>query len=384
MYLLLAILFALFSIYTLSMVFIEAESCGCFGQFNVSPIKAFMIDIGAFALMLLTWLIIPSQVKSSSPIIVPRHSLAVVVKIALLVTCLFTPVIVAATVIARRSNTIYLDVLAWRNIKLPIVNMIELDTNLSAGNHMLIFYRHSCEHCRLAISEFLRYDYLDKANVNTQLSLIQLPPYGTDCILPLEMAMLTKCQFGNLDSRCEWIGEVPLFVNLSNGVVVDSGRVGRVGPSSVQNAEMPSSNKLGQDRDTMMFKSGIGEVRFGMKKDEIVSKWGQPDEISSKGRSLNYWSKGVTLSVSTSRGLDMINCLSSLSSNKSMDCQAKTKNGVGIHSTEQDLEIHFGKPSRRNVNGETTELYYSALSAYFFVFNGKIVQITLQYPDAKR
>jgi hypothetical protein len=124
---------------------------------------------------------------------------------------------------------------------------------------------------------------------------------------------------------------------------------------------------------------GVGPITFGMKQDQIIAKWGKPDEMGLNGRSLNYWSKGILIGMSPSRGVIMIQCVSQLSSGRrAEDCQAKTAQGVGIGTTEQELLKQYGKPTRRSERGETSALHYQDLSAEFLLFQGKITQIILE------
>ncbi|MGO9107675.1 MAG: hypothetical protein ACLP9L_00450 [Thermoguttaceae bacterium] len=92
---------------------------------------------------------------------------------------------------------------------------------------------------------------------------------------------------------------------------------------------------------------GLGPIRFGMSRDKIESLIGKPDGYEADKTSLLYYSRGFVLSVSHRSGLKHVNCLSqTLTMNKVRDFAGKTREGIGLGSSLQEVEKVFGKPDR--------------------------------------
>jgi outer membrane lipoprotein-sorting protein len=92
---------------------------------------------------------------------------------------------------------------------------------------------------------------------------------------------------------------------------------------------------------------GLGPIRFGMSREKIESLLGKPDGYESNETSLLYHSRGFVLTVSLRSGLKSVNCKSqTLSMARVRDFAGKTKEGIGIGSTLQEVEKAFGKPDR--------------------------------------
>ncbi len=50
-------------------------------------------------------------------------------------------------------------------------------------------------------------------------------------------------------------------------------------------------------------KEGLGPVKFGMTKEQVIDKIGKPDKIDQKGTALDYPSRGYSVLVSPKRGV---------------------------------------------------------------------------------
>jgi outer membrane lipoprotein-sorting protein len=127
---------------------------------------------------------------------------------------------------------------------------------------------------------------------------------------------------------------------------------------------------------------GIGPVRFGMSKEEVIKAIGQPDSIppEGKGIELRYASRGFSLNVTPSRGLVMIFCYTQKTTFwKTNDFQGKTKEGIVMGDSEKKIVATYGKPnSREEREGGTIYLQYSEPSIHFTLFGDKLVQYMLQ------
>ena len=136
--------------------------------------------------------------------------------------------------------------------------------------------------------------------------------------------------------------------------------------------------------------AGIGPVRFGMSKDEIIEHFGQPDKIhtQTKGVKLNYVaSKGLGFEVDSELGLAKIQCWSKNWPEKLLfdvtNFTGKTKEGVGIGSTRDEIISAYGQPDRTGTDdnkGVIETLFYDELRIRFPVWQGKVISMTLEAP----
>ena len=126
---------------------------------------------------------------------------------------------------------------------------------------------------------------------------------------------------------------------------------------------------------------GMGPVRFGMSKDEIIRILGQPDVVAVKGTAFEYLSRGYTLHVSPSRGCVSVVCYGQESSAaKVRDFAGKTKDGIGLGSSLEDLEAAFGKPNQIETASEAPSMKYvryQTCGLDFTLANDRVVQFMM-------
>jgi len=138
---------------------------------------------------------------------------------------------------------------------------------------------------------------------------------------------------------------------------------------------------------------GIGAVQFGMSKDEIIEHFGQPDKVTTRteGTKLNYVaSKGLGFEVDSELGLAKIQCWSKNWPEKLLFTVAnftgKTKEGIGIGSTQEQIISAYGQPDRTDrkeigANKEIIEgLDYDKLRINFSIWQDKVISMTLEAP----
>ncbi|MCX7425253.1 MAG: hypothetical protein NTW96_06465 [Planctomycetia bacterium] len=121
---------------------------------------------------------------------------------------------------------------------------------------------------------------------------------------------------------------------------------------------------------------GLGPVKFGMSKEEVVKILGKPDLDEKEG--VAYPSRGYEFIISPRRGVVAITCFSQQThAFKVRDFAGKTKEGIGIGSSREDLEKAFGKPnSVENYGPEAAHaahIIYSKLGLEFTLYSGKVV-----------
>jgi outer membrane lipoprotein-sorting protein len=126
-------------------------------------------------------------------------------------------------------------------------------------------------------------------------------------------------------------------------------------------------------------KEGLGPVTFGMTKEQVIEKLGQPDKIDQKGMVLDYLSRGYSLLVSPQRGVQMITCYTQATFVvKVKDFAGKTKEGIGMGASAAEIKKAFGEPDTTEQEEQTTRLNYrKKLGMEFTLFNDKLVQFSI-------
>ncbi|MHC4622319.1 MAG: hypothetical protein ACYS4W_00275 [Planctomycetota bacterium] len=130
--------------------------------------------------------------------------------------------------------------------------------------------------------------------------------------------------------------------------------------------------------------AGLGPVDFGMKKDQLIQAFGQPDRIEAQGIAMYYLeSKGVHFILDFRRGVKEINCWSNLHSMAlpgMTTFAGKTDKGVGMGNTREQIIAAYGEPARTETRGTIDILHYDDLRIQFALEQGKLVNITLRAP----
>lgn len=133
---------------------------------------------------------------------------------------------------------------------------------------------------------------------------------------------------------------------------------------------------------------GIGPVKFGMSKDEIIEHFGQPDKLMADGKKLNYVaSKGLGFEFDSELGLQKIQCWST---NWPAELPfavttftGRTKEGIGIGSTREEIISAYGQPDGTGTDankGVIEGLDYDKLRIQFSLWQDKLISMTLEAP----
>jgi hypothetical protein len=129
---------------------------------------------------------------------------------------------------------------------------------------------------------------------------------------------------------------------------------------------------------------GIGPVKFGMSKEEVIKHFGPPDKVLADGTKLNYVSsKGLSFTVDSELGLQEIGCWSEGMLPSGVTTFAgKTKEGIGIGASKEEIVAAYGQPDRTStsLNGVIQNLHYDKISARFSLKEGKLMSMTLEAP----
>jgi hypothetical protein len=129
---------------------------------------------------------------------------------------------------------------------------------------------------------------------------------------------------------------------------------------------------------------GIGPVKFGMSKEEVIKYFGPPDKVLADGAKLNYVSsRGLSFTVNSELGLQEIGCWSEgMLPSRVTTFADKTKEGIGIGASEDEIIAAYGQPDRISTssNGVIQNLHYDKISARFSLKEGKLMSMTLEAP----
>jgi hypothetical protein len=126
---------------------------------------------------------------------------------------------------------------------------------------------------------------------------------------------------------------------------------------------------------------GLGPVRFGMTKDEVISLLGQPDSIEGNGAALAYFSRGYSIYVSPQRGVVSYSCYAQTALTiQARNFAGKTSSGVGIGSSLEDLRAAFGVPDVEAENGSLIgkRVVYHSKGLDFSLVDDKVVQFMVK------
>jgi hypothetical protein len=129
---------------------------------------------------------------------------------------------------------------------------------------------------------------------------------------------------------------------------------------------------------------GIGPVKFGMSKEEVIKHFGPPDKVFADGTKLNYVSsRGLSFTIDSELGLQEIGCWSEgMLPSRVTTFIGKTKEGIGIGASEEEIVAAYGQPDRTSTssNGVIQNLHYDKISAKFSLKEDKLMTMTLEAP----
>ena len=132
---------------------------------------------------------------------------------------------------------------------------------------------------------------------------------------------------------------------------------------------------------------GIGPVRFGSSKDEIIEHFGRPDKVMAEGTELNYVSsRGLGFTVDAELGMQKINCWSdNWPTELPFDVTTftgRTKEGIGMGATREQIVAAYGQPDRTGTDakGYFENLHYDKLRIKFSLWQDKQTSMILEVP----
>lgn len=130
---------------------------------------------------------------------------------------------------------------------------------------------------------------------------------------------------------------------------------------------------------------GIGPVRFGMSKDEVIKHFGWPDKTySGEETKLSYVaSRGLSFTIHAELGLQEISCWSEGMLPSGITTFAgRTKDGIAIGATQEEIVAAYGQPDRTSTDskGVIQNLDYDKLQIRFSLLEGKLRSMIMKAP----
>ena len=129
---------------------------------------------------------------------------------------------------------------------------------------------------------------------------------------------------------------------------------------------------------------GVGPVRFGMSKEEVIKHLGQPDkgieELGQDTVRLNYISsRGLNFGLNPTVGVNYIKCYSKEYPGESIVTAftERTTKGVAMGASRNQIVTAYGEPDRTDSNGPLTILYYDNLRSEMIITNDRLVGIKM-------
>jgi len=127
---------------------------------------------------------------------------------------------------------------------------------------------------------------------------------------------------------------------------------------------------------------GIGPLRFGASKEDVVKLFGPPNHQGSE-TDLNYVaSKGLAFDVDPQSGLRTIKCWSDRIpvSLAVTTFSGTTQEGIGMGATREHIVAAYGPPDSADGKGDSENLYYGVRGAKFTLRQGTLAYIVLEAP----
>ena len=131
---------------------------------------------------------------------------------------------------------------------------------------------------------------------------------------------------------------------------------------------------------------GIGPLRFGATKEQVIAFLGQPEGTASNTLDMRYPSKGLALMVHPKAGLLSIACMTRASVGGLFalnDFAGRTDKGIAMGATRADIEAAYGKKATVTGTGPQAVLEYKELKGSFYLMDDHLVRMSfMKSPSA--
>jgi hypothetical protein len=156
-------------------------------------------------------------------------------------------------------------------------------------------------------------------------------------------------------------------------------------PSTPVTADTPpAAPETGDDQMQIVPLAGVGPLKFGMSKQQVMEVLGQPERSEGGGVALYYLtSKGISLLVDPRRGVRTIDCWSAQYPNPFpglVTFPGKTEKGIGMGATREQIVAAYGEPGAASPTAALETLRYNQLGMSFVLAQGRLVSIKIAAP----
>jgi len=126
---------------------------------------------------------------------------------------------------------------------------------------------------------------------------------------------------------------------------------------------------------------GVGPVRFGMSKEQVMEVLGQPERIEGGGVALYYLTtRGVHFLIDPTRGVRSIECSSAehpMPFPGMVTFAGKTEKGIGMGASREQIVAAYGEPDTTDSSGPFENLRYRQQGMTFVLAKGRLVSLKL-------
>lgn len=124
---------------------------------------------------------------------------------------------------------------------------------------------------------------------------------------------------------------------------------------------------------------GIGPVKFGSSRDEVIKLLGKPDKEDSMN--LIYASQGFEIGVKQGQGVAVVSCYDKKFYQRSMvekiarDFQGATDKGIKLGASQEQIIAVYGNPAKQKANGNQGKLMYPDQGLFFEIENNRLTKM---------
>ncbi len=130
---------------------------------------------------------------------------------------------------------------------------------------------------------------------------------------------------------------------------------------------------------------GVGPIRLGMSKKEVIKLLGTPDKIEGRGMGLSYQrSKGLSIIAPDQTGVEVIDCWSKfygfmyLKQGTIDHFIGQTKDGIKMGVSVEKIISIYGEPDRKMGNGPYITMCYEKLRTRFMLRHNTLININIR------